>query len=166
MSEPMHCYRHPRRETRVSCATCGRPICTECMRQTEVGIKCPDDARLPRGARAGVMKTNQVIKTLLAGVGIAAVGVPVVYYVLLNIGAIGFISWIIHGAVGYGAGTLIYRAGGRNGGLLAIVVSAVATAIPFLVVLTPFALDSVLNPVRLLPAAIAVIAAGAANRQN
>ena len=136
------------------------------MRQTEVGIKCPDDARLPRGARAGVMKTNQVIKTLLAGVGIAAVGVPVVYYVLLNIGAIGFISWIIHGAVGYGAGTLIYRAGGRNGGLLAIVVSAVATAIPFLVVLTPFALDGVLNPVRLLPAAIAVIAAGAANRQN
>ncbi len=166
MSEPMHCYRHPRRETRVSCATCGRPICTECMRQTEVGIKCPDDARLPRGARAGVMKTNQVIKTLLAGVGIAAVGVPVVYYVLLKIGAIGFISWIIHGAVGYGAGTLIYRAGGRNGGLLAIVVSAVATAIPFLVVLTPFALDGVLNPVRLLPAAIAVIAAGAANRQN
>jgi hypothetical protein len=136
------------------------------MRETEVGIKCPDDARLPRGARAGVMKTNQVIKTLLAGVGIAAVGVPVVYYVLLNIGAIGFISWIIHGAVGYGAGTLIYRAGGRNGGLLAIVVSAVATAIPFLVVLTPFALDGVLNPVRLLPAAIAVIAAGAANRQN
>jgi hypothetical protein len=112
------------------------------------------------------MKTNQVIKTLLAGVGIAAVGVPVVYYVLLNIGAIGFISWIIHGAVGYGAGTLIYRAGGRNGGLLAIVVSVVATTIPFLVVLTPFALDGVLNPVRLLPAAIAVIAAGAANRQN
>jgi hypothetical protein len=136
------------------------------MRQTEVGIKCPDDARLPRGARAGVMKTNQVIKTLLAGVGIAAVGVPVVYYVLLNIGAIGFISWIIHGAVGYGAGTLIYRAGGRNGGLLAIVVSVAATAIPFLVVLTPFALDGVLNPVRLLPATIAVIAAGAANRQN
>ena len=166
MSEPMHCYRHPKRETRVSCATCGRPICTECMRQTEVGIKCPDDAMLPRGARAGVMKTNQVIKTLLAGVGIAAVGVPVVYYVLLNIGAIGFISWIIHGAVGYGAGTLIYRAGGRNGGLLAIVVSVVATTIPFLVVLTPFALDGVLNPVRLLPAAIAVIAAGAANRQN
>ena len=50
MAETMRCYRHPNRETRVSCATCGRPICTECMVPTDVGIKCPDDARLPRGA--------------------------------------------------------------------------------------------------------------------
>ena len=111
------------------------------------------------------MKRDQVLKTLLAGVGIAIVGVPVVAFVLLNIGAIGFISWIVHGAVGYGAGTLIYRAGGRNGGLLAIGVSVAATAIPFVVVLTPYFLDGALNPIRLLPAVITVIAAGAANRQ-
>ena len=165
MSEPMRCYRHPKRETRVSCATCGRPICTECMRQTDVGIKCPDDARLPRGARTGVMKTDQIIKTLLVGAAVALAGIPVVAFVLINIGAIGFISWIIHGAAGYGAGTLIYRAGGRNGGLVAILVSVIATAIPFLVVLTPLALEGALSPIRLLPAAIAVIAAGAANRQ-
>src|SRR3712207_9525582 len=78
MAEPMHCYRHPKRETRVSCATCGRPICTECMRPTDVGIKCPDDARLPRGARAGVMKTGQITRSLLAGAGIALVSLPVV----------------------------------------------------------------------------------------
>ena len=68
MAETMRCYRHPNRETRVSCATCDRPICTECMVQTDVGIKCPDDARLPRGARAGVMKGAQVVRSLLAGV--------------------------------------------------------------------------------------------------
>ena len=68
MAETMHCYRHPSRETRVSCATCGRPSCTDCMVPTDVGIKCPDDARLPRGARAGVMKGNQVAKSFLAGV--------------------------------------------------------------------------------------------------
>src|SRR5215211_4632455 len=73
----MPCYRHPRRETRVSCATCGRPICTECMVATDVGIKCPNDARLPRGARAGVMKTNQVLRSFLAGLGVAVVGGPV-----------------------------------------------------------------------------------------
>jgi hypothetical protein len=65
MAEPMYCYRHPKRETRVSCATCGRPICTECMVATDVGIKCPDDARLPRGARAGVMKSDQVLRSIL-----------------------------------------------------------------------------------------------------
>ena len=51
MAEAMRCYRHPDRETRVSCATCGRPICTECMVPTEVGIKCPDDARVPAARR-------------------------------------------------------------------------------------------------------------------
>ncbi len=162
MSEPMHCYRHPKRETRVSCATCGRPICTECMRQTEVGIKCPDDAKLPRGARAGVMKPNQILKTLLAGVGIAAIGIFVVAYVLF---ALPF-TLLISAAAGYGAGTLIYRAGGRNGGTVAILVSVVATAIPFFVVLGPGLLEGVVNPIRLVAMVIAMIAAGVANRQN
>ena len=161
MAEPMHCYRHPKRETRVSCATCGRPICTECMRQTEVGIKCPDDARLPRGARAGVMKPNQIAKTLLAGVGIAAIGIFVVAYVLF---ALPFIL-LISAAAGYGAGTLIYRAGGRNGGTVAILVSVVATAIPFIVVLGPGLLEGIINPIRLVAMVIAMIAAGVANRQ-
>jgi hypothetical protein len=161
MSEPMHCYRHPKRETRVSCATCGRPICTECMRQTEVGIKCPDDAKLPRGARAGVMKPNQIVKTLLAGVGIAAIGIFVVAYVLF---ALPF-TLLISAAAGYGAGTLIYRAGGRNGGTVAILVSVVATAIPFIVVLGPGLLEGVVNPIRLVATVIAMIAAGVANRQ-
>jgi membrane associated rhomboid family serine protease len=38
------CYRHPDRETAVSCSNCGRPICPECMRQTPVGIRCPECA--------------------------------------------------------------------------------------------------------------------------
>jgi hypothetical protein len=161
MAELMHCYRHPKRETRVSCATCGRPICTECMRQTEVGIKCPDDARLPRAARAGVMKPNQILKTLLAGVGIAAVGIFVVAYVLF---ALPF-TLLISAAAGYGAGTFINRAGGRNGGTVAILVSVVATAIPFIVVLGPGLLEGVVNPIRLVAMVIAMIAAGVANRQ-
>ncbi|CAA9471528.1 MAG: hypothetical protein AVDCRST_MAG12-817, partial [uncultured Rubrobacteraceae bacterium] len=137
------------------------PICTECMRQTEVGIKCPDDARLPRGARAGVMKPNQIAKTLLAGVGIAAVGVFVVAFVLF---ALPF-TLLISAAAGYGAGTLIYRAGGRNGGTVAILVSVVAAAIPFIVVLGPGLLEGVVNPIRLVAMVIAMIAAGVANRQ-
>lgn len=38
------CYRHPDRETGVSCVECGRPICHECMRQGPVGQRCPDCA--------------------------------------------------------------------------------------------------------------------------
>ncbi len=160
MSEVMHCYRHPRRETRVSCATCGRPICTECMRPTDVGIKCPDDARLPRSARAGVMKPNQIALSLLAGLGVALLGIPVVYVIF----EISFLQWLLSAAAGYGAGVLINRAGGRNGGPIAIAVSVVAVAVPFLVLLAPSVLAGA-SVLRLIPMLFAVIAAGLANRR-
>jgi hypothetical protein len=39
------CYRHPDRETRVSCSSCGRPICPDCMTPTPVGMRCPECMR-------------------------------------------------------------------------------------------------------------------------
>jgi membrane associated rhomboid family serine protease len=43
------CYRHPDRETGLSCSDCGRPICTECMTMAAVGIRCPDHSGKPQG---------------------------------------------------------------------------------------------------------------------
>lgn len=37
-----YCYRHPDRETGVSCSNCGRPICWECMTPAPVGFRCPE----------------------------------------------------------------------------------------------------------------------------
>ena len=42
------CYRHPNRETGVSCSNCGRPICPDCMTSTSVGMRCPECARQGR----------------------------------------------------------------------------------------------------------------------
>jgi hypothetical protein len=159
VSEVMHCYRHSGRATRVSCATCGRPICTECMRPTDVGIKCPDDARIPRGAQTGVMKSNQIAMSLLAGLGVALLGIPVVY-VLLDLP----FQWLLSAAAGYGAGVLINRAGGRNGGPIAISISVVAVAVPFLVLLAPSLLAGA-GALRFIPMLFATIAAGLANRR-
>jgi membrane associated rhomboid family serine protease len=39
------CYRHPGRETGVSCSNCGKPICPDCMTATPVGMRCPDCSR-------------------------------------------------------------------------------------------------------------------------
>jgi len=39
------CYRHPSRETGVSCSNCGNPICPDCMTATPVGMRCPECAR-------------------------------------------------------------------------------------------------------------------------
>ncbi len=150
MAEAMRCYRHPDRETRVSCAACGRPICTECMVPTEVGIKCPEDARLPRGARAGVMKGNQIAKSFLAGVAVALLGVPVVYAIF----EIRFFTLVFSALAGYGAGMLVHRAGGRNGGPLAMAISGVAVAVAY----APFLVQGLAagNYFRVLPALIAV----------
>ena len=41
------CYRHPGRETGVSCSNCGRPICPDCMTPTPVGMRCPECAPGP-----------------------------------------------------------------------------------------------------------------------
>ncbi len=35
------CYRHPGRETWISCQRCDRPICPDCMRDAAVGFQCP-----------------------------------------------------------------------------------------------------------------------------
>ena len=51
MAETLYCYRHPDRETMVTCSECGRPICTECMYFAPVGIRCPDHSGQPRGAQ-------------------------------------------------------------------------------------------------------------------
>lgn len=36
------CYRHPDRETNVSCSNCGNPICPDCMTPSPVGMRCPE----------------------------------------------------------------------------------------------------------------------------
>jgi membrane associated rhomboid family serine protease len=53
------CYRHPRAETAVSCSNCGRPICTDCMVFSAVGIKCPECAGTPTGAKKRATKVRR-----------------------------------------------------------------------------------------------------------
>jgi membrane associated rhomboid family serine protease len=52
------CYRHPRAETAVSCSNCGRPICTDCMVFSAVGIKCPECAGTPTGTKKATTKVR------------------------------------------------------------------------------------------------------------
>jgi membrane associated rhomboid family serine protease len=65
------CYRHPGRETGVSCSNCGRPICPDCMTTTPVGMRCPECAkqrtrvvRLPAGAGANVPRVTYALIAL------------------------------------------------------------------------------------------------------
>ena len=69
------CYRHPDRETYLSCSNCGRPICSDCSHEAPVGQKCPECLRAGgkqrivngRAAISGPsFQTSPVVFTLIA----------------------------------------------------------------------------------------------------
>lgn len=116
------CVNHPRRETRVSCAACGSPICTDCMRETPVGMKCPSCARMPLRARA-LGKPRHYAAAL--GAGLASAAALGAIAALANLGIIGIIfpllaGFVVGRAVAWGA------KGNRNRAFMAI---AAATAV-------------------------------------
>jgi len=78
-SEQIVCYRHPRVETGVSCSSCGRAICTDCMVFGPVGIRCPECSGQPTGAK----RTVQRVRT--AGER-APLGIVTVVMMALSIG--------------------------------------------------------------------------------
>ena len=55
----LRCYRHPDRETGVSCSECGRGICPDCMTFGPVGIRCPDHSGKAQGARRVVEQVQR-----------------------------------------------------------------------------------------------------------
>lgn len=80
------CYRHPDRETGLSCSECGRPICTECMTMAPVGIRCPEHAggaakrRLP--GPAPVVRAQRRMGATFAPVTKGLIAVNVLIYLI------------------------------------------------------------------------------------
>lgn len=97
------CVNHRDVETRVSCSSCGDPICTRCMRQSPVGQKCPRCARLPRSARARG-KPIHYVRAVGAGGAVALVGGLVLRQLL---GSIGFGAILLPGLLGFGVGRAV-----------------------------------------------------------
>lgn len=62
MSQTKYCYRHPDRETGLSCSECGRPICVDCMTAAPVGIRCPEHATTS-GAPPARRQVERVVRT-------------------------------------------------------------------------------------------------------
>jgi membrane associated rhomboid family serine protease len=69
------CYRHPDRETWVSCTRCERPICPDCLRPAAVGFQCPQcvaegnaSVRQPRSPYGARVASRGPLVTITLGV--------------------------------------------------------------------------------------------------
>jgi membrane associated rhomboid family serine protease len=98
------CYRHPDRETGVSCSNCGRPICPDCMTSTPVGMRCPDCARQTTKVRVGQGALSPAAGRMPATIALIAINV-VVFIAELAAGGMSGID---------GGGSLIRDAGLRG----------------------------------------------------
>jgi membrane associated rhomboid family serine protease len=98
------CYRHPNRETGVSCSNCGRPICPDCMTSTSVGMRCPECARQTTKVRTGPGAFSPTAGKMPATIALIAINV-IVFVIELVGGGTGSFS---------GGGTVIHDAGLRG----------------------------------------------------
>ena len=112
----MHCARHPREETAITCASCGTPICPRCMVSTPVGMKCPDCSRNKNSVLYQISPGRLILAAITALVG---------GFVAALIGHIGFFVLFVSIPYGYFAGGLILKASGmKRGRKLEVVVGA------------------------------------------
>jgi membrane associated rhomboid family serine protease len=101
------CYRHPGRETGVSCSNCGRPICPDCMTATPVGMRCPECSRQKTAVRT--------MRNIYAD--------PTATYVLIGINVLMYIGLIASGGSGgrvYEDFVTIAVAQGNGGNLIGV----------------------------------------------
>ena len=75
---PPVCYRHPGRQTYVSCVRCGRPACPDCLRPAAVGHQCVDciregnrGVRQATGRFGGAVTAQAKVTWTLIGLNIA-----------------------------------------------------------------------------------------------
>jgi membrane associated rhomboid family serine protease len=136
------CYRHPDRETGLSCSECGRPVCTDCVTFAPVGLRCPDHAasgtapkvqrqmqRVARGGSGvGFLSSDAIVTKILVVLNV------VIYLITVAQGPGGlrpggslFDKWALYGpAVHHGDWWRLITSAFLHGGLLHIIFNMLA----------------------------------------
>ena len=80
------CFRHPGRETYLSCVRCGRPACPDCLRSAAVGQQCVEcvrqasrTTRRPAGAFGGRVTSGATVTWTLVGLNVACYVVELLF---------------------------------------------------------------------------------------
>ena len=136
-----YCYQHPDSETALTCGNCGRPICTRCVVQHPVGIRCPECARPTRIPTLDVT-TSYYSRAIAAAVGISVTGIISLFLlaVLLTQTPLGYVGgylfWGALAGIGYLMGRGVSLAVNRKRGLGLQWIAGAATGATFVIVTT------------------------------
>lgn len=151
-----YCHWHPGVETGLWCSRCEKHICTQCMVQAPVGIRCRECGKAVRTPTFDVRPTYYA---RAGGVGVViAIGGGLIWALFNAVFAgIPFLPSLVAIGVGYGAGELLSRSVNRKrgSGLAWIAAGSVLGAFLISRLVHPFSFD----PFGLLFLAMGVYAA-------
>ena len=127
-----YCHWHPVVETGLYCGQCEKHICTQCMAQAPVGIRCKECGKAVPAPTFEVRPSYyaRAISVAVAG----GIGGGLLWALFTYIfGGIPFFPSLAAVAIGYGLGELISRAVNRKRGTGLAWIAAGSTALAFLV---------------------------------
>jgi membrane associated rhomboid family serine protease len=113
MDAPRYCYRHPDRETGLSCSECGRPICYECMTPAPVGLRCPEHSGKPQG----IQKVTAPAQRAVTGVGAQRINAVTMALIAINVAV--YLAELASGGTVSGTGNQIFEKGALYAPLVA-----------------------------------------------
>jgi hypothetical protein len=124
------CANHPTVETLVSCSSCEKPICPDCMVHAPVGVKCRDCARMPRSALVR-LKPAKAARAIAAAAGTAvALGIALA---ALSGSGFGFFGFILAFGVGVLMAEVVTRTSGYYRGRESGAIAAAACILAYVV---------------------------------
>lgn len=104
-----YCNWHPETETRLSCSHCGKSICTVCLVQAPVGIRCRECGR-PERLPTYDVQPSYYARAIGVGIAVAIVGGLLWFAVdVWLLRGVPFVSGFISLAIAYGGSELISR---------------------------------------------------------
>ena len=127
-----YCNWHPDTETRLSCSHCGKSICTLCMVQVPVGIRCRECGRAERVPTYDVQPAY-FLRAVGVGAAVSIVGGLLWFWLNVQFGGVPFVSSIFGLAVAYAIGELISRAVNRKRGVALAWIAGGAMVVAYIV---------------------------------
>lgn len=127
------CHWHPEVETRLSCSRCGKHVCTQCMVQAPVGIRCRECGKAVRMPAFDV-KPTYYARALAVGASIA-IGGGILWAVFnsLLFRGIPYLPSLLAIGVGYAVGELISLSVNRKRGTGLAWIAGSTVALAFLI---------------------------------